>query len=193
MKQLFAEGAIAQQKLEEVEMLANAAREKYLAAAAQFKMGKLGARDESKQAAQALVNQAQSGLSEVSAYEKDLIVRAPVDGEVFGLPHQVGELVPQGYPLVTMIALDNVWINVQIPETKLLGFSKDKLLTVKIPALGDKTMQAKVSYIAAMPAYATTVFTQQRSSFDLRTFEVRLTPVAQIPDLRPGMTAVIAE
>jgi HlyD family secretion protein len=188
MQELLKEGAISQQKFEEAETTAHGAGEKYLAALAQYKLGLEGARKESKQAAEALLSQAESGLTEVSAYEKDLALRAPVDGEVFALPHEVGELVPQGYPVVTLIAMNEPWVVVQIPEDQLKDFSMEKKVRVGVPALGGREVETKVSYIAAMPSYATLVYTEQKSSFDLKTFEVRLTPLALVDGLRPGMT-----
>ena len=43
-----------------------------------------------------------------------------------------------------------------------------------------------------MADFATWVPTQAKGDFDLKTFEVRLTPVVTIENLRPGMTVQLS-
>jgi HlyD family secretion protein len=57
-----------------------------------------------------------------------------------------------------------------------------------VPALA-QALALKVSSVAVMPDFATWRAARPGGT-DLRTFEVRLTPVAKLPGLRPGMSVV---
>lgn len=190
-KTLLAEGAIAQQAYDEINFKHQAATEQYNATAAKMKMANVGARPEERAGAEALVAQAKTLLSEVEAYEKDMILRSPVDGEVFQILNHEGELAPTGYPVMTLLKANSNWITLSVPENRLKEFTMDREVKVAIPALGENKVDGKVTYIAAMANFATKSFTQDRSSFDLKTFEIRITPVAKLEGARPGMTAMI--
>jgi multidrug efflux pump subunit AcrA (membrane-fusion protein) len=178
-------------QFDEVDMKAAAARAKYKAAKAKYKMGMKGARDEQKKAAQALVNQAETGLAEIKAYEKDLDIVAPADGEIAKIYAQPGELVPQGYPIITLLQKDNTWFSFYIREDRLGSFRMGQVLDVNIPALNRQHVKARVQYLSVLPSVATYTVTRDRSTFDLKTFELRLVPEEDIPHLRPGMSLIL--
>ena len=140
-----------------------------------------------------MVEKARTGLAEVQAYEKDMILRAPIDGEVFEILNAEGELVPTGYPVVTLLKMKDPWITVHVNEMTLKDFPMNQSIALSIPALGEAVYEANVSYIAAQGSFATKVFTKDKGSFDLKTFEVRLRPTSQISQIRPGMTALIKQ
>ena len=73
----------------------------------------------------------------------------------------------------------------------LNGLKVDDQLSVRVPALRDKTFKAKVTAINALGSYANWRATKATGDFDLRTFSIRLTPLERDPQLRPGMSALI--
>lgn len=191
-RQALKEGAISQQNLDEVEFKYSAAVENYNAMAAKQRMAKAGARPEERAGAEALVNQAQNALAEVDAYVKDMSLVAPIDGEVFQILSHEGELVPAGYPVVTLLKLPEVWVTFNIPETRLKEFPMNGKVKVAVPATG-ATVDGNVFYLAPMAGFANRSTTQDRGTFDLKTFEVRVSlPGDRVAELRPGMTAVVA-
>lgn len=190
MELLLKEGAIAQQAFDEVVLKYQSAVENYNAMSARMRLANVGARSEEKNAAEALVSQAKTLLSEVEAYEKDLSLKSPIDGEIFQIISKESELVPQGYPVVTLLKVDQPRIVVNVSENDLKRFSMDKDVWIDVPALNKKKIQGKVSYIAAMGNFATKNFTQDKSNFDIRTFEVRILVKDSIEGMRPGMTAI---
>lgn len=190
-KILLKEGAISQQNFDEIEFRYQAAQEGLNAAEAKVRMAEIGARPEERAGAQALVDQAGSVLSEVEAYQKDMNLTAAVDGEVAKIISHEGELVPTGFPIVTLIKIDEPWVSLSVPESILADYSMDKEFKVSLPALDPKTFVGKVSYIAAMANFATKTFTQDKSSFDLKTFEVQLRLQGDLSGIRPGMTALV--
>jgi len=192
-KNAFKEGAIAQQNLDEVEFKYQASVENLNALVAKQNMARTGARPEEKAAAQALVSQAENALAEVNSFSKDIRLTAPIDGEVFQVLSHEGELVPTGYPVLTLLKLPEVWVTFQIPEEKLKDYPMNQPVDVTVPALGDKKLQAVISYIAPMAGFATRTSTQDRGTFDLKTFELRASLSNPEPSLRPGMTAILSK
>lgn len=190
-KEAFAEGAISRQALDEVEFKAAAATENYNATAAKQRMAKVGARPEERAGAAALLEQARNGVAEAEAYGKDMALVAPIDGEVFQILNHEGELVPAGYPVVTLLKTSDLWVTINVPETDLAKYPLEGPTTVTVPALGDKKLSAPVRYVAPMAGFATRSTTQDRGAFDLKTFEVRLSLPAGAAGLRPGMTALV--
>jgi len=187
----FREGAISQQALEEVNFKYEAAKEAYHAAMAKEQMGKVGARAEEKAGAKALLSQAENVLAEAQAYNKDINLVSPVDGEVAQILNHEGELVPAGYPVVTILKTDELWVTFQLSEDKLKQFTMGKEVSVSIPALAPMNIKAPISFISPMAGFANKVSTQDRGTIDLKTFEIRATIPKQEGALRPGMTAFV--
>lgn len=190
----FKEGAISQQQLDEAEVKYQSLVENYRATVAKQKMAQVGARPEEKAGAEALLEQAKNALLEVDSYSKDISLTAPIDGEVFQILNREGELVPTGYPVITLIKTSDLWVTFNVPETALAkAFKMGSAVSVELPALKDKKIKASITYIAPLAGFATQVSTQDRGTFDLKTFEVHAQLPADLPEeLRPGMTAIVS-
>jgi HlyD family secretion protein len=185
---MFAEGVLAQQKRDEAEAQWRAAEQLTLAARAQYDMATHGARPEDKLASEAQTRQAAGVVAETAAALSETQIKAPAAGEVTKLAIQPGELAPQGFPVVTLVDLADVWAVVAVREDEFKPFEKATLHTGFIPALNVKA-QFKSAFVSALPAFATWRAARPGGT-DLRTFEVRLRPTAPVPGLRPGMTVV---
>ncbi len=187
----FKEGAISQQNLDEVEFKYQASAENFNAMNAKQRMANVGARPEEKMGAQALLDQAKNGLAEVDAYVKDMSLASPIDGEVFQILNHEGELVPAGYPVITLLKTSEAWVTFNIPETSLQSFPMGQKVSVVFPALKDQKVLAEVNYIAPLAGFANKTNTQDRGTFDLKTFELRVNLPASSESVRPGMTALV--
>lgn len=185
---MYAEGVVARQKRDDAEAQARSAAELATAARAQYDMARQGARPEDKLAAAAQVRQVAGVLAETGAALDETRVKAPAAGEVTKVAIQAGELAPQGFPVMTLVDLSDVWAVVAVREDQFKPYAKDSLHQATIPAL-KLTAQFKVSTVSALPAFATWRAARPGGT-DLRTFEVRLRPTAPVPGLRPGMTVV---
>jgi len=76
----------------------------------------------------------------------------------------------------------------------LAKFPMGSVVEITVPALGtDTKYPVTVTHIKAMGTYATWRTTKQNGGYDVRTFDVKCRPVTPIPNLRPGMTALVAE
>jgi HlyD family secretion protein len=106
----------------------------------------------------------------------------------------VGELVGQGSPVMSIVDLSDVWFTFAVREDMLSRFPMGSVVEVTIPALGNNVKYPlTVTHIKAMGTYATWRSTKQNGGYDVRTFDVKCRPTTSIPDLRPGMTALVAE
>ena len=185
---MYAEGVVARQKRDDAETQARSAAELATAARAQYDLARQGARPEDKLAAEAQARQVDGVLAEAGAALDETRIRAPAAGEVTKLAIQAGELAPQGFPVLTLVDLSDVWAVVAVREDEFKPYAKDSLHQATIPALNARA-QFKVSAVSALPAFATWRAARPGGT-DLRTFEVRLRPTAAVPGLRPGMTVV---
>lgn len=193
VQRLFDKGVVSAQKRDEVEAQYKAAVATVRAAKSQYDMALAGARKEDKAAAEAQVARVDGILKEVAAAEAERYLLSPCDGEVSEKFPKVGELVGQGSPVMSIVDLTDVWFTFAVREDMLSHFAMGSTVMVKIPALGDDKYPAVVTHLKAMGTYATWRSTQQNGGYDVRTFDVKCRPIADIPGLRPGMTALVVE
>ncbi len=193
VQRLFDKGVVSAQKRDEVEAQYKASVATVRAAKSQYDMALAGARKEDKAAAEAQVARVDGILKEVAAAEAERYLLSPCDGEVSEKFPKVGELVGQGSPVMSIVDLTDVWFTFAVREDMLSNFAMGSTVMVKIPALGDDKYPVVVTHLKAMGTYATWRSTQQNGGYDVRTFDVKCRPIADIPGLRPGMTALVVE
>lgn len=165
LSRLLKSGAVTQQQVDEALYKYEAARQKVSATA-----GTIG---------------------EVEAALDETEIKAPIDGEVVSIVSNVGELVSPGYPVVTMVDLNDQWVTFNVREDRLKVIKKGANVQVKVPAL-DQDLTMKVTYISALGSFAKWRSTSESGRFDLKTFEIRARPATPIAGLRPGMSALIS-
>ncbi|MCL3780594.1 HlyD family efflux transporter periplasmic adaptor subunit [Prolixibacteraceae bacterium JC049] len=191
IKNLHAEGVIPEQKRDEVETKMIAALETEKAAKAIWEKAKSGARLEDKKAAAALVKRAQGAVEEVQSYMNETLIFAPENGEIANIIAENGELVPAGFPVVSLVDLEDVWVTFNLREDYLAKIKMGSVFEARFPALGMKKVKLKVSYIHVQAAYANWNATKTMGDFDMKTFEVQARPVEKVDGLRPGMSALV--
>jgi HlyD family secretion protein len=187
-KLLYADSIISQQEMDEMEFKYSAAKDAMNAAKALSDMAENGARKEDIEAAQASYMQAKNVYEEAMAFYEQLDIKAPVSGIVSSKIAEEGEVMAPGFPVITLMIPEKIYAVLNVREDNLPRFKKGKVLKGIVPGLGNKEIEVKVTYIAVMPDFATWAPTKEKGEFDLKTFEVRLKPVEQNADLRPGMT-----
>ena len=188
---LAKEGLIAAQKRDEAEANFKAARNQALAAQAQFEMARDGARAEDKQAAAAQARQLAGVVAEVQAAKAETELKSPVAGEVVKVLGRVGEISPQGVPVVTVANMADQWVVLNVREDKLDKFAVGKEFDATLPALKGRKVRFKVYRAAVLPDFATWRATRSDQGFDIKTFEVRARPSQMIEGVRPGMSVLV--
>ncbi|WP_028022341.1 HlyD family secretion protein [Enterovibrio calviensis] len=190
---LYREGVTAEQKRDEAFTQWQASKYTENAARQMYEMAKEGARSETKRAAQEQVRMAAGAVAEVEAYAKDTRIRSWYRGEVSQILLQPGELSPQGFPVVTVIDMNDAWAVFNIREDKLRQFQKGTQFDASIPALGENAYRFEVTHVAPMGDFATWRATNSQQGYDMRTFEIEARPVEPIRDLRAGMSVLVTE
>ncbi len=193
MQNLYSEGVMSEQKRDEAKAAYDAAVAAAKAAESQYSLAKSGAQSEDKTSAAAMVTVAKGGVSEVEALLEDQYLTAPCDGQIDVIFPHVGELVALGAPIMNVLKLQDKYITFTVREHYLKDFRMGQDVTVTIPALDNKELKARIYYIRDLGSYATWHATKTTGDWDAKTFEVKMRPAEDLPDLRPGMTVIIRE
>ena len=164
------------------------AREK--AAQAQYTMAKNGAEREDKAAAAALVERAKGAVAEVESYIRETCLIAQTAGEVSEIFPKTGELVGTGAPIMNIAVMDDMWVTFNVREDLLQGLGMGTEFEAFIPAL-DRNIRLKVYYLKDLGTYAAWKATKTTGQFDLKTFEVKASPLEKTEGLRPGMSVIL--
>ncbi|WP_294538577.1 HlyD family secretion protein [uncultured Bacteroides sp.] len=193
VKNLYEQGVMPAQKLDEVTAQRDAAIATEKAAKAQYTMAKNGAEREDKLAAEALVNRAKGAVAEVESYIKETYLIASADGEVAEIFPKVGELVGTGAPIMNIAQLNDMWVTFNVREDLLEKLTVGSEFEAVVPALGNRAVQLKVYYMKDLGSYAAWKATKTTGQFDLKTFEVKAAPLHKVENLRPGMSVIITK
>lgn len=188
---LYRDGVLAEQKRDEALTQMEASRHAADAARQVYLMAEEGSREEEKKAAAGKVRMAAGAVAEVEAYTADTRIASHNEGEVSQVLLQSGELAPQGFPVVTLLDMGDVWAVFHIREDRLRNFGKGSEFTASIPALGPERHVFRISHVAPMGDFATWRATQSDKGFDMRSFEIEARPVKAIEGLRVGMSVLV--
>lgn len=193
MESLYKQNVVSAQKRDEAKAAYDAAVAAENAAKSQYDLACEGAQKEDKAAATAMANASKATVAEVESILKDQYLLAPCDGEITDIFPNEGELVSTGTPIMNVMKSTDKWFVFNVRETMLKDLTVGKEVTISIPALDVKNAKAKVYYVKDMGDYAVWRSTKVTGEYDSRTFEVRLSPVKAIENLRPGMTVIMEQ
>jgi HlyD family secretion protein len=188
---LYKEGLVSQQRNDEVDTAYRSALDAVSAARAQYDLTLNGFRKEEKVAAAEVTRGAGAAVQEVGALAADISLKSPISAEVDKVVLHEGELAPPGFPIISLVNLDDVWVVFNLREEELAAIKIGTQITGKLPALGNQVATFSVYYISPKGEYATWRATRQSSGYDIKTFEVRARPVDKVVGLRPGMSVLV--
>jgi HlyD family secretion protein len=188
VKELAGNGNAPIQRLDEVTDQLQVAQRSLDQAKAALLAAVNGYTAEERGIARANVVKAQASIDTIKAQVDELIVKAPVASQVYQIGAELGEYVSPGVPLLSLVDLTDVWLRFDLREDLAKGLKVGDRFTMRVPALGDRTITAEIKVIATKGEYAGWRATRATGDFDLRTFEIRAYPVEPLPQLRPGMS-----
>ncbi len=188
---LYKDGLVSAQKYDEVKTNWTAASKLALAAKQQYEIAEIGARAQEKSAVADLTSEAAAGVEEVKSLTESKTLYSPIDAQVEKIIFVEGELAAPGYPIITLVNLNDQWATFNIRESQMPGIEIGRILSATVPALGNKEVDYKIYYISPRANYATWRSTRQDSGYDMRTFEVRARPMTKVDGLRPGMSVLV--
>ncbi|ANF23760.1 efflux RND transporter periplasmic adaptor subunit [Stutzerimonas stutzeri] len=106
-------------------------------------------------------------------------VTSPIAGVLNSLDVREGMTVPAGASLARINGLDNVWLEVAVPEAQVSNLAQGQSVTARLPAFAGETLEGKIQ--AVLP----------QANLDSRTVRVRVELPNPQKRLRPGMTAEV--
>ncbi|MDY0150893.1 MAG: efflux RND transporter periplasmic adaptor subunit [Candidatus Cloacimonas sp.] len=189
---LYDKKSVTSQTYDETKAKYDAAKAQMNAAEQIWLKARKGARAEEINAARDNFNRANQSLAEVLAMAAEIEVKAPQSGEIEKQIAEPGEVIAAGYPIITLVDLNDAWITLYLTEDKMPGIFMGRELKADIPALGKKQAAFKVDFISAAGDFATRKAVKEQDGFDLKSFEIHLRPLQPVQGLRAGMSARIA-
>lgn len=189
MENLFAKGVVSEQKRDEAKAAYEATKAAESAAKSQYDLAVAGPQSEDKQAAQAMVNVARGGVSEVDALLEDSYLTAPCDGRITVIYPNLSELVALGAPIMNLQKNDEYAI-FNMRENLIGELKEGTKIKVRIPALNNLQTEMTVYYIRDLGTYANWQATKSTGDYDARTFQVKARPEKPIENFRPGMSVI---
>lgn len=188
---LHRDGVMPLQKRDEAWTAWQAAKYSEGMAWQQYQLALEGARVETKVAAREKVKMAAGSVAEVEAYLADTRITSPHEGEVAQVLLRSGELAPQGFPVVTLLDMQDAWAQFHVREDLLPQFQVGSEFDASIPGLGDQWVRFKVTHVAVMGDFATWRATDTRQGFDMKSFQVEARPLQPVDGLRVGMSVLV--
>jgi len=116
---LFGGGAISRQALDRAESAYQVAAAALEQAQEQLALVEEGPRTETVRAQTAVVAQARANVARADATLANAVVTAPFDGVVTIVHREPGESVTPGAPAITLLAPDDRWVRIYVPEDQM--------------------------------------------------------------------------
>jgi HlyD family secretion protein len=161
LRELAARGSLGVQKSEAADLAwsvatreIDAARASVRQAEQQLAQAKLGARrvDSLRHqvaAVSAQLAQARAVVADVNSVLADLTIAAPIAGVIMTRMSDVGEVVPAGAPLFTVVDLDRLYLKVYVPEPLIGKLRLGLPARVFVDAFPRQPFAATVRYISS--------------------------------------------
>ncbi|KQL49008.1 multidrug transporter [Brevibacillus choshinensis] len=147
--------------------------------------GQVGLKELDVKSAEAGVQQAKGALAEIEAYLNNAKLTAPVDGIVKSVAVQKGELVAQGFTVLTIQSKVDNYVKFYVNEYALSAVKAVDAVKLYVPAL-KRDVEAKVVTVAPAADFAVKKATQELGDRDIRSFQVKM--LVTDTELRPGLT-----
>ncbi len=188
--QLARTGNTPQARVDEATRNLETAIRRRESAQAALRLATTGASAEERALAAAQVKQAEAAVNQRRVDVAELIIHAPISGQVTTRMAEIGENFSVGAPMIALVDMKHAWMTFNLREDLLHGLAVGDQFDVTIPAVGAGRFPVRVTVINAQGQYATWRATRATGDFDLRTFEVRAEPMSPINGLRPGMSVI---
>ena len=148
IQQVFAQKSATRKQLDD--STAQAERTAAAAAAAEQNLQRLqkGSRDEEIRLATAAEDLASARLAQAEKAVADCTLTAPMAGTVTTRMHEPGEWITTGTPVVVLSNLDEVWLSVYVPESRLQGIRIGQPAKVRVDG-ADNFFEGTVTFVAA--------------------------------------------
>jgi len=152
---------------------------------AELETARLGGRPDAIEAARTEVEAARQRLVQARWQVDQQVRAAQSQAQVFDTYYVVGEYVPPGHPVVSLLSPGNIAIRFFVPETLVGTLQPGQIISVSFDG-STKKYRAAISYISPQPEYTPPVIYSRNSRTHL-VFMIEARPaIEDAPDLHPG-------
>ncbi len=188
-KRLLEGGAVSQEEYDRAKVAFDVATSERVRAEEQLRLVQAGPRRERIQAQRAQLAQAEAALAAIDAALSNLTIRAPFDGVVTVKHREPGEIVAAGSPVLTVMAPDDRWVRIYVPENRLGAVQLGATATITSDTYPDAEYEGEVMYIASEAEFTPkSVQTSEERVRLVYAVDIRITGDSALV-LKPGMPA----
>lgn len=188
-KRLFDGGAVSREALDKAQLAFDVAQSQHDQAAQALQLLQTGPRSERIEAQRAAVAAAEATVHQIDAMLANALIRAPFDGVVTVKNREVGETVSPGAPVLTVTNMNDRWVRIYIPETRVGAVRLGEAATITADTYRGKTYGGAVSFIASEAEFTPkNVQTKDERVKLVYAVKVRISDDSTF-DLKPGIPA----
>jgi HlyD family secretion protein len=188
--QLLEKGYTTRQAYDQANSQMRQLRSRVSSLTAQEKVGDLAARPDEISAARASVDQSQANLDQARKRLDDLMPVAPEDGLIENTFFNVGEWVPAGMPVVSVLPPSRVKLRFFVPEEDIVRAKMGDLVSFTCDSCpGD--LKARIIYVSPRSEFTPPVIYSQSARTKL-VFLIEARPEATRTRLPPGLPVAVA-
>jgi HlyD family secretion protein len=188
-RRLFEAGALSQEAYDKARLQLDVLRAQKSEAEQQLQMVQAGPRPERIDAQRAVVAQAEAALAQLDATLANAVIRAPFDGVVTVKGREMGETVPAGAPVVTIMDLSDRWVRIYIPEDQVGAVRLGQNAAITADTYPGKRYAGQVSFVASQAEFTPrNVQTKEERVKLVYAVKVKITQDPTL-DLKPGVPA----
>lgn len=184
-RQLVAQGFVSQARMDDARSALEQARQQVAAASAALRVARLPARSDERVAAEATAQAASQAVRQTDWRSAQKRQSAPADAQVADTFFRVGEYVPAGQPVVSLLPPGAVRARFFVPQAELGALQIGQKVRLQCDGCG-APIAASIEFIATQPEFTPPVIysNAQRSRL---VFMVEARPsVADAARLKPG-------
>jgi HlyD family secretion protein len=135
----------------------------------------------------AALKQAETTVSFAQAKLADTTIKAPISGTVVYKALESGETVSFGETILTLVDLKNLYVRVDVDESKIGSVVLDRSAAITVASLPGQSFMGKVVEVGRYADFATQRDVV-RGRQDIKTFRVKIGVENSRGILKPGMT-----
>lgn len=188
LARLLAAGGISQSAFDASANAARVAGARRDAAREALELLEAGARRDRIAAARAAVASARAQLAMGEAAAGDLVLIAPVDGQVMARYAEPGEVLGAGVPLLSLGDARHAWVRVYVAPPVFASIRVGDVVPLTIDGLEGQTFQARVTALATAAEFTPRVALTEKERADLL-FGVKLELSDTTGRLKAGLPA----
>lgn len=148
----------ARSAYEQVQAQQQAAAAQVSASQSKLDLARSGATDSTVEALQAEVSRLSAGLELAHSALTNATITAPMDGIIVKRSIQPGEMAQPGVTLLNLVKMDQVQVELSVPDTLIGKMISGAEVDVKVSNLPDKIFPGKVDFVSPVSNTNTSTF-----------------------------------